>query len=116
MAKTSYPFFAIAAAGSVGKLTTSRQPGTPMGQHVTRWKPAAPSGERSPAQLTYNDRFRHASQTWATLAPALQAWWVTWANTHNKIGRNEFIRESILQRVAPGIEPLHPVNYEGGAF
>lgn len=116
MAKTSYPFFAIAAAGSVGKLTTSRQPGAGFGAHVTRWKPAARTTPRSEPQTIYNERFKAASETWATLAPALQAWWLAWAAAHGTIARNEFIRESILQRVAPGIEPLHPANYEGGAF
>jgi len=116
MAKTFFPLFSIAAAGSVSVMTYSKKPQGDFGQHFTRYKPRAPMEPRTAAQVAYNQRFIDASELWKILPTESLDWWTWYGESRGKNPRTIFISEFIIQRCAPGIEPLQPVAYEGGAF
>jgi hypothetical protein len=116
MAKTKSSFFSLAAAGSIGQLTTAKNFRGGIGDHVMRMKPRAPINPRSSNQADCNNRFKVASDAWAILPQPDRDFWIQSAARFGKTARTLFIGEFLIQRCTVGQVPLQAWDYEGGAY
>lgn len=130
MAKISGPLFSVAASGSVGALTFSRQiqpvksdstqqPKT----HIARAKPKKSSIPPTPDQLACRAKCRAAAAAWAALTMPQRADWKNLGITTHRAGQGNtalnckngwpvFLQEWIIQHITTPSTPMLPARYE----